>query len=183
MFLGWSLFYSSAFWPINFWNRVNLLLTVHLLVLNMLVLICSVYPMQKQFSERVSPKLFGQHFMDKKWYQDALLVSFTANPPIITTANHTGEKYLLHPQSYVRVLSQSHSHHLVFHTGKSMMLKWNNGHWNLNKNIFWSSEKHRKHFSNINDCVKSDIKKWILYHTHVIQYPIENYYIKAKLDH
>ena len=59
----------------------------------MLVLIYSVYTMQDvYFYETVSPKNHGQVCMDRKFYQDALLVSFTANPPSITTANHTDEK-------------------------------------------------------------------------------------------
>ena len=34
----------------------------------------------------------------------------------------------------------------------------------------------------MNDCVKSDLNKWIIYHPHVIKYPIANNYIIIKLD-
>ena len=50
------------------------------------------------FSKTVLPKNHGQVFMDRKGYQDALIVSFTANTPAITTATHTGEEYILHNQ-------------------------------------------------------------------------------------
>ena len=38
------------------------------------------------------PKHHGQVSLDKKGYQGAFLVSFTATPPSITTAIHTGEQ-------------------------------------------------------------------------------------------
>ena len=47
---------------------------------------------------------------------------------------------------------------------------------------FWSSEKYRGGFPNINDSVESDLQKWILSHPCVIQYTIKNYCIKVNLD-
>ena len=44
------------------------------------------------FSETLSPKNHGQVSFDKKGYHDAVLVSFTATPPNITTTIHTREK-------------------------------------------------------------------------------------------
>ena len=44
---------------------------------------------------------------------------------------------------------------------------------------FWSSAKHHKYFSKINNSIKSAPQKWIISHSHVIQYPIVNYYIKV----
>ena len=41
---------------------------------------------------RMKPKKHGQVGFDKKCYQDAVLVSFTATPPDITTVTHTGER-------------------------------------------------------------------------------------------
>ena len=58
-------------------------------------------------------------------------------------------------------------------------MKW----WSLKAkqdSLFWSSAKHRKLFSKINDDVNSSLQKWIISHTHLIQYPILNYYIKVK---
>ena len=46
---------------------------------------------------------------------------------------------------------------------------------------FWFSEKRCEVFTNINDGVKSSLQKWILFHPHVIQYPITNDYIKVGL--
>ena len=48
---------------------------------------------------------------------------------------------------------------------------------------FWSSAKRRKVFSKITDNVKYYLKMWIIYHLHVIQYPIENYYIAVNFDY
>ena len=42
--------------------------------------------------ETSSPKKHGQVSFDKKGYQDAVLFSFTATPPTITTVIHTGEQ-------------------------------------------------------------------------------------------
>ena len=42
---------------------------------------------------------------------------------------------------------------------------------------FWSYEKWCKGFSKINDNVKSSLQKWIIYHPHMIQSTIVNYYI------
>ena len=44
------------------------------------------------FSETLPPKHHGQVSFDKKGYQDAVLVSFTATPPNITTAINNGEQ-------------------------------------------------------------------------------------------
>ena len=73
------------------------------------------------FSETVSPKNHGQVCLYIKGYKDKLLVSFTATTPSITTATHTGEKYLLYHQSWERFLPESYSHHFVFHTGEFLM--------------------------------------------------------------
>ena len=47
---------------------------------------------------------------------------------------------------------------------------------------FFSSAKHCKGFSMINDSVKCVLQKWILSHTYVIKSPIINAYIKGKFD-
>ena len=47
---------------------------------------------------------------------------------------------------------------------------------------FWSSAKRRNLFFKINDSVKYSLQKWIIYHLHVIKYPIVNYYITFKFD-
>ena len=56
---------------------------------------------KRLFSEIVPPK------------KHALLVSFTATLPAITTATHTGENSLLHIEIYGRVIPQSCSHNFV----------------------------------------------------------------------
>ena len=43
-------------------------------------------------SEMLSPKKYGQVIFDKKGYQDAILVSFTATTPTITTDTYTVEQ-------------------------------------------------------------------------------------------
>ena len=45
---------------------------------------------KRLFSETLSPKHYGQVTFCKKCYQDAVQVSFTATPPNIITATHTG---------------------------------------------------------------------------------------------
>ena len=47
---------------------------------------------------------------------------------------------------------------------------------------FWLSVKLRRYFSNIEDCVKSAIHKWIISHPQVIQYPIYNDIIRLNID-
>ena len=47
---------------------------------------------------------------------------------------------------------------------------------------FWSSTKHRKGFSNINDSVKYSLQNRIISHPRVVKYPIENDYITVKFD-
>ena len=42
---------------------------------------------------------------------------------------------------------------------------------------FWSSTRRCKGFSKTNDSVKYSIQNWIIYHPHVIKYPISNDYI------
>ena len=54
--------------------------------------ICSVYPMEMFFSETVSLKNNGQVCLDRKIYQDAILVSFATTPPEIITATQTNGK-------------------------------------------------------------------------------------------
>ena len=44
------------------------------------------------FPEILSPKHHGQVSFDKKGYQDAVIVSFTATSTTINTAIHTGEQ-------------------------------------------------------------------------------------------
>ena len=39
---------------------------------------------------------------------------------------------------------------------------------------FWSSAKHRKIFSKIDDSVKYYLQKWVISHPRVIQFPIAN---------
>ena len=46
----------------------------------------------------------------------------------------------------------------------------------------WSSGKHCKIFSKINDSVKSSLRKWTISHPHVIKSCIENDYIVVKFD-
>ena len=53
---------------------------------------------KKLFYETAPPKNHDQLCLEIKGYQDALIVSFTANTPAITTATHTGEEYILHNQ-------------------------------------------------------------------------------------
>ena len=61
---------------------------------------------------------------------------------------------------------------------------WNETAGNESQTIFsfWSSEKRRKGFLKINDSVKYSLQRWKIYHPCVIQSPIENDYIKIKLD-
>ena len=47
---------------------------------------------KRLFYETLSPKNHGQVIFDKKGYQNAVLVSFTATLPAISTATHTGEQ-------------------------------------------------------------------------------------------
>ena len=47
---------------------------------------------------------------------------------------------------------------------------------------FWSSAKRHKVFTKIDNSVKSSLQKWIIYHTHLIQSPIKNYYVTVKFD-
>ena len=48
--------------------------------------------MERVYSEILSPKHHSQVSFDKTCYQDAVLVSFAATPPVITTGTHTGEQ-------------------------------------------------------------------------------------------
>ena len=62
--------------------------------------------------------MFGQ-----KVYHDALIVSFSATPPTITTDTETGE-HSSYPSSNTRqVLPQNYGHNLVFLTGIFLMLE------------------------------------------------------------
>ena len=96
----------------NYLTRVNFLLTVHLLVLMMHILICSIYSMRNvYFMKRYHQKKHVQVSFHKKVYQDAVLVSFTETPPDITTSTHTGGfpphhqvRRKVFPQNYVRNL-------------------------------------------------------------------------------
>ena len=47
---------------------------------------------------------------------------------------------------------------------------------------FWSSEKRRQGFSNINDSVKYSLQKQILSYPYLINYPISNEHVKVMLD-
>ena len=47
---------------------------------------------------------------------------------------------------------------------------------------FWSCAKVRKVFSKMNDSVNYSLQKWIIYLPHVIQSPIEKYYITVEFD-
>ena len=47
---------------------------------------------KRLFTETVSTKKHGQVSLEKKVYQEALVVSFTENPPAITTDTHKGEQ-------------------------------------------------------------------------------------------
>ena len=49
-------------------------------------------------------------------------------------------------------------------------------------NSSWSSEKCHKGFSKINNSVKFTLQKWIIYHSNMIQSPIENDHIKGMFD-
>ena len=56
---------------------------------------------KRLFSETVSPKTHVQIFLDKKCYHRALIFSFTATPPYITTATHIWEQ-IYSPSSNMR---------------------------------------------------------------------------------
>ena len=89
---------------------------------------------QRLFSEILSPKKRWSMFW-QRGYQDSVLVSFIATPPAMTTATHSGEKYLLHTQVRGKVPPQNYIQNLVLLTWKFMMFEWNGGHWKL-KRIF-----------------------------------------------
>ena len=51
-----------------------------------------MYPTQNVYFLKKHNKKKGQVCLDRKVYQDALIVSFTATPPEITPDTHIGEK-------------------------------------------------------------------------------------------
>ena len=75
------------------------------------------------FSETSSPKNNGQVSFDKKGYQYAVLVSFTATPHVIITDTHTGKTFLIHRQVIENVFPQNYVHRLVLLTGKFVVLE------------------------------------------------------------
>ena len=90
----------------SFWKQGEIMLTFHWLVWKILILIHSVYPMQKHYFLKQYHQKHGKVCLYRKCYQYKLLVSFsvTKTTPAITKYNCTGEKYLLNCQSYRRVL-------------------------------------------------------------------------------
>ena len=70
---------------------VNLLLTFHFIGMNDAYFNSQCLSCEKRvFSETLSPKDHGQVSFDKNVYKYAVLVSFTATPPAITTATKNG---------------------------------------------------------------------------------------------
>ena len=105
----------------------------------------------------------------------------TATAPDINTVTHKGEQISYPSSNLWKFFLQSYGRHLVFCTGKLLMLELNGGCLKLNKIVNFGHLKNLVNFSNINDIFKSALQKWILSHPRVIQSPITNYYIKLKL--
>ena len=122
---------SSAFLFINYWTRSNLLLNAHWLVWKILVLILSVYPMQKVYFL----KRYHQKSMVKNvWKENSIRMSFLfcllKLQLTLKQIPAQMNKYLIHNQIYRSVLPQSFTLHLV---RKFVMLEWNGGRWKISK--------------------------------------------------
>ena len=121
--------------------------------------------------------------MEIKFYHGAILVSFTATPPVINTANYVGGG-LSSPSSNVRNIFETNlrsSFGVLFKIVHDIGMKW----WALKaKNIvsFGHLQNDLNILSNINGSVKSTLQNLIISHPYVIQSFVENYYIKLNLN-
>ena len=102
---------------------------------------------KRLFFETVSPKKHGKVYLNRKGYQDALFVSFTATPYNITTYMYTGVN-LYSTSSNVR---NGFATRLCSSFGVSYQINLNVGmKWRALKArqvfLFWSSEKRCKGF-------------------------------------
>ena len=79
---------------------------------------------KRLFSETVSPKTHVQIFLDKKCYHRALIFSFTATPPYITTATHIGEQIYSSSSNMRNCFATKLFYHLVLLTRKISLQKW-----------------------------------------------------------
>ena len=124
----WIILNRSSFYSVNFRTRVNLLLTVNWLVWTIMVFICSVYPTQnvyflQQYHQNITVKYAcTETFISIKFLFHLMKPSLTL-PQILTQVN----KHLPHHQSYIRGLTQSYSHHLVFNNEKIVMSEFKTG--------------------------------------------------------
>ena len=112
----------------------------------------------------------------QSWFH--LLIHHLLLPQLLTPGN----KCLLCHQVRGKLLPKSYVHNLVILTGKLVMLEWNGGHWNINRIVHFCHLHNFVIFSKINDSVKYSLQKWIIYHSHLIKYPIVNDYIAVKFD-
>ena len=85
-----SRFNNSVFYSIHSWTRLKFLIIVHLLFLMMQILISIFIQCKKFIFYNHINKNHGKVSLDIKVCKDALLVSFIATTPAITTSNHTG---------------------------------------------------------------------------------------------
>ena len=132
-------------------------------------------------SETLSSKRHGQVSFDKRWYQDEILVSFTAKYRKITIAINTG-KQISSLLSSKRKVFDTELHSSVGVTYRKffdfvMKLRALKSKDDCS---CWSSEKRLKEFSKINDSVMSSLQNWMISHLHVMQYLIANDYITVK---
>ena len=140
-----------------------------------------MYPTQNVYFLKKHNKKKGQVCLDRKVYQDALIVSFTATPPAITTSTNTGEQISsLSSKIQMGFAKKLRSLFGILHQKFSDVRMKRRALQSKKYCSFWSSAKWRKYFSCINIIIKSDLKKWIISHPHVIQYHIANNYIKMK---
>ena len=162
---------------------MNLLLTFHLLVWIIHILIRGIYPMRNVYFMKACHQKSRSSKVWKKSYHDAVLVSFTATPPVITTATNTGEQI----SSTFSSKSKGFTTKLHSSFGVTYRKFWHVGMKRQELKAkqdcsFWPSAKLHKWFSKINDSVKSSLKKWKISHPRVILSPIINDYITVKFD-
>ena len=115
--------------------------------------------------------------------EDTVIVLFTATPFNITIDIHSGEK-ISSASSIKRKVFATKLHSsfgVSYHKFRDVGMK-RQALKDKDDCLFWSSTKRRKEFSKINDSVKSELQEWIITYIHVIQTPIENYYITVKFD-
>ena len=115
---------------------------------------------KRLFPETLSPKKHGQVSFDKKGYQDAVLVLFTAKPSVITTANHTGEQISSPSSSKMTVFATTlfSLFGVTYRKIRDVRMK-RQALKAKDYRSFWPFEKCRKVFSKINDRVKSYLQK------------------------